>query len=125
MSGELKIRIVAIALVVFSLVSICLLLGLTDGAGLIPRAVRFVITCVFSYFLIREATWARWLIGFSSALGVIVCVVLWISLHGPLVSKFSILGIWTLVMGAFYACVAFVLLLDKDVSRHFSPGSGF
>lgn len=125
MTGEQKIKIVAIASVVFSLVNICLLLGLTGGAGLIPRAIRFVVTCVISFFLFREASWARWLIGFSSALGVIVSVVTWIGLSGALVSKFSLLGIWGLVMAVFYGWVAYTLLLDKDVSRQFSPGSGF
>ena len=125
MSGEHKIKIVAIALVVFSLVNICLLLGLSGGAGLVPRAVRFVLTCVFSFFLFREATWARWFIGFSAAVGVIVSVVIWIGLSGALVSKFSFLGIWMLLMGVFYGWVAYMLLLDKDVSRQFNPGSGF
>ena len=125
MSGELKIRTVAIALVVFSLVNICLLLGITGGSGLVIRSVRFVVTCVFSYFLIREATWARWLIGFSSALGVILSIVTWIGLDGAPISKFSILGIWFVVMAVFYGWVAFMLLFDKDVSRQFNPGSGF
>ena len=92
---------------------------------MVPRTIRFVITCVISFFLFREATWARWLIGFSSVLGVIVSLFTWTGLGGELVSKFSLLGIWMLVMAVFYGWVAFTLLFDKDVSRQFNPGSGF
>lgn len=122
MSGEQKVRIAAIALVLFSLANILLLLGLTGGAYLIPRSVRFVITCVVAFFLFREAPWARWFVGISSALGAIVAIGGWPFLPVPM---FSFLGLWMLGMGFFYGWVAYVLILDKDVSNHLSPRSGF
>ncbi len=38
---------------------------------------------------------------------------------------FSIIGIWMVVMAAFYAWVSYMLLLDKDVGSYFNPTSGF
>lgn len=125
MSGEQKTTAVAIALILFSLVSIVLLLTLTGGASLVPRAVRFVLTCVLSFFLFRGASWARWFAGISSALGAILSVVGWFGLASANVPMFSILGIWMVVMAIFYGWVAFMLLVDKDVSQHFNPRSGF
>jgi hypothetical protein len=125
MSGEQKIKTVSIALILFSLVSIILLLAITGGAGLIPRGIRFVVTCVLSFFLFTGASWSRWFVGISSALGVIVSLVGWFGLSGSSISMFSILGIWMVVMAIFYGWVAFMLLFDKDVSQHFNPRSGF
>jgi hypothetical protein len=125
MSGEQKIRTVSIALIIFSLINIALLLTITGGAGLIPRSIRFVVTCILSFFLFTGATWARWFVGISSVLGVIVLIVTWFGLSGSQLSMFSFLGIWTVIMAAFYGWVAFMLLFDKDVSQHFSPRSGF
>ena len=125
MSGEQKTRIVAIALILFSLVNIVLLLSLTSGASLVPRAIRFIFTCLLSFFLFRGASWSRWFVGISSALGVIVSLITWFGLSSTHISMFSILGIWMVVMAVFYGWVAFMLLIDKDVSQHFNPRSAF
>jgi hypothetical protein len=125
MTGEQKTRIVAAALILFSLVNIVLLLTLTGGASIVPRAIRFIFTCVLSFFLFRGAPWSRWFVGISSALGVIVSSIGWFGLSSTHISMFSILGIWMVVMAIFYGWVAFMLLFDKDVSQHFNPRSGF
>ena len=125
MSGEQKIRVVAIALVIFTTISIVLLLALTGGASIVFRVIRLVLACVFAFFLVREATWARWLVGISSGFGAVLSIIGWFGMGGTSISMFSILGIWMLVMAVFYGWVAFMLLLDKDVSHVFSPPSGF
>lgn len=119
MTGEQKTRVVAAALIVFSLINIVLLLALTGGASLVPRAIRFVFTCVISFFLFKGAPWSRWFVGILSVLGVILSLIGWFGLSATHISMFSILGIWMLVMAIFYSWVAFMLLFDKDVSQHF------
>lgn len=125
MTGEQKVKVVAIALVIFSLASICLLLAITGGASIVPRAIRFVFTCVLAFFLIKEASWARWFAGISSAVGIIVSLITWFGLSGTQVSMFSLLGLWLPIMAIFYAWVAWMLLIDRDVARVFNPSSGF
>lgn len=125
MTGEQKTRIVATALILFSLVNILLLLSLTGGASLVPRAIRFGFTCLLSFFLFRGASWSRWFVGISAGLGVVFSLIGWFGLAATQISMFSFLGIWMVVMAVFYGWVAFMLLFDKDVSQHFNPGSGF
>jgi len=126
MSGEQKTRIIAIGLVVVSAINIALLLMVTGGrVGIAPRAIRFILTCVLSFFLIRGASWARWLVGILSLLGAIGSLVALIGLGVSSVSVFSVIGIWMLLMIPFYALAAYWLLFDKDVSQHFNPRSGF
>lgn len=125
MTGQQKTAMVAIGTVIFSLVSIVLLLALTGGDKVVPRGIRFVITCIFAFFLWRGAGWARWLVGILSLLGVITSIIGFFSLSAAGASMSSILGVWMVVMAAFYAWVAYVLLLDKDVGSHFNPTSGF
>ncbi|MGJ8677956.1 MAG: hypothetical protein ACSHX0_10600 [Akkermansiaceae bacterium] len=125
MSGEQKIKTVSITLIIYSLISISLLLAITGGANVIPRGVRFIVTCILSFFLFTGAPWSRWFVGISSALGVIVSLVSWFGLSGSQISMFSFLGIWMVVMAVFYGWVAYMLLFDKDVSQHFNPRSGF
>lgn len=125
MSGQQKTAMVAIGTVVFSLVSIVLLLALTGGDKIAPRAIRFVITCVFAFFLWRGAGWARWLVGILSLLGVITSIFGFLGLSAVGIPMFSLLGVWMLVMAVFYTWVSYMLLLDKDVRSHFNPTSGF
>lgn len=116
---------VAIGTVIFSLVSILLLLALTGGDKIAPRGIRFVLTCIFAFFLWRGAGWARWLVGILSVLGVITSLIGFFGLSAAGASMFSILGLWMIVMAVFYAWVSYMLLLDKDVGAHFNPTSGF
>jgi hypothetical protein len=126
MSGSQKTVLAAIALIAFEVINSAILLALTGGAGLIPKIVRLIFTCVLSFFLIREATWARSLTGILCALGLAITVIsLGSAVISGVVSLFSILGIWMVLMIAFYAWVAFTLLLDKDVAQHFNPRGGF
>ena len=116
---------VAIGTVVFSLISILLLLALTGGDKIAPRGIRFVLSCIFAFFLWRGAGWARWLVGNFSVLGVITSLIGFFGLNAVGASMFSILGFWMIVMAVFYAWVSYMLLLDKDVGAHFNPKSGF
>ena len=125
MTGQQKTAMVAIGTVVFSLVSIVLLLALTGGDKIAVRGIRFVMTCIFAFFLWQGAGWARWLVGILSLLGVITSLVGFFGLSAAGGSMFSILGIWMLAMAAFYMWVSYMLLLDKGVAYHFNPTSGF
>lgn len=126
MSGEQKTRIIAISLVVVSAINIALLLMVTGGrAGIAPKAVRFILTCVLSFFLFHGSSWARWLVGILSLLGAIVSLVGLIGLGASSVSVFSVIGIWMILMIPFYVLAAYWLLFDKDVSQHFNPRSDF
>ncbi len=113
------------ATIIFSLVSVTLLLILTGGDKIVLRVLRFILTCVFAFFLMREANWARLCVGLFSLLGVITSMLGFFGLVGAGGSMFSILGIWMIVMAAFSGWVGYMLLLDKDVVSHFSPKSGF
>ena len=116
---------VAIGTVIFSLVSIVMLLALTGGDKIVPRGIRFLFTCILAFFLWSGAGWARWLVGILSLLGVITSIIGFLGLSAAGGSMFSILGIWMVVMAVFYAWVSYMLLLDKDVRSHFNSTSGF
>ena len=90
-----------------------------------PRVIRLILTCVVSLFLFKGAAWARWFAGTASALSVVLSIISWFGLKTAQTSMFSLVGIWMVLMAAYYAWVAFMLILDKDVSQHFNPRSGF
>jgi hypothetical protein len=125
MTGQQKTAMVAIGTVIFSLVSIILLLALTGGEKIAPRGIRFILTCVFAFFLWRGASWSRWLVGILALLGVITSIIGFFGLSAAGASVFSILGIWMVAMLPFHAWVSYMLLLDKDVASHFNPTSGY
>ncbi len=125
MSGQQKTTLVAISIVAFSLVSIILLLTLTGGDKLAMRGFRFVLTCVFAFFLWRGAGWSRWLVGSLSLLSIVLSVFGFIGLSASGVPMLSVIGIWMIVMTLFYMWVAYMLFLDRDVASHFNPSSGF
>lgn len=72
---EQKTAMVALGTVIFSLIGIALLLSLTGGEKIAPRGIRFILTCVFAFFLWRGAGWARWLVGILALLGVITSII--------------------------------------------------
>lgn len=123
MSGELKIRVVALSLVVVAAITVGLMLAVTGGVGLVPRVLRLVVSCIFAYFLVREALWARWLIGVSAVFAVVLSIIGWLGLNHTAIPMFSIVGIWMLVMAVYYGWVAYMLLFDRDIARVFNPGA--
>lgn len=119
MTGKQKTAIVAIGTVLVSFVSIVTLLILTDGAKLVPRGIRFTMTCFFSFYLFRRAGWSRWVVGILSALAAITSVVGFFSLGKNGAPLLSFFGVWLGLMGVFYAWVAYTLLIDKTVAGYF------
>ena len=112
--------LIAISMVVFSLINI-ILLTLISPARLVVRVIRFVLTCVVAVFFVRGHNWTRWVIGISAVLGLLFGIGGFFSLP----QKFSLLGIWALVLIAYEGFVAYAVLLDKRVQDHFNPSSGF
>lgn len=116
MNGTQKVKLLSFGLIIVSAISIAMLTTMVpDQMGKLPlRLVRFVITCLFAFLLIRGTSWARWFVGVSSALGAVFSLI-GLSAFGLL----SIFGLWMIVMGLFYLVTAYYLLLDSDIGAHF------
>lgn len=120
MDSRSFVVLVAASMVVFSLINI-ILLTLISPARLVVRIIRFILTCVIAAFFIRGHNWTRWLTGIGAVLG----LPFGIGGFFALPEKFSLLGIWGLVLIAYEGFLAYAVLLDKRVQDHFSPSSGF
>jgi hypothetical protein len=116
MNGTQKVKMISLGLIVVSAISIAMLTLLIPNQlpGLPIRLVRFAITCLFAYLLVRGTGWTRWLVAIISAIGGIM------SFAGiGAVGLASLFGVWMIVMGIFYCAVAYFLILDEDVAAHF------
>ena len=108
----------ALSIVVFSLVNVVFLSTIVEPttAKMIQRGIRFLLTCGLAYFLFRGASWARWVTVVLAVLTVLVSLIGFAVLPAsvPLLYR-----VWSLVMAAFYASVASLLLFSSSIVSHF------
>lgn len=107
-------------MVIFSLINI-ILLTLISPARLGIRIIRFILTCVIATLFVRGQNWTRWFAGVGAVFGLLFGIVGFFALP----DKLSLFGIWTLILIAYEAFLAYAVLLDKRIQEHFSPNSGF
>jgi hypothetical protein len=110
---------VATSIVAFSFINI-VLLGMVQEpslAKLVGRTIRFFLTFGLAYFLLRGASWARWIAIVTSIFSVLSLVIGMATLPRELPFYFHI---WALLAGVFYAAVAGVLIFNSSAISHFS-----
>ena len=114
--------VLAISIVAFSLLNATLLslLAQPSATKLVQRGIRFLLTCGLAYFLLRGASWARWVAIVVAILAVVTSLVGVAVLPEAVPFYFRALG---LVMAAFYGAVAGLLLRNSSVISHFGHGA--
>ncbi|WP_193213768.1 hypothetical protein [Luteolibacter marinus] len=139
MPGRRKTRIIAVALVLVSLANIGLLASVSANEQLVARGIRFTLTCILSLFLFRGAPWARGVVAGLCTLGVLASVIgavpmlfrrIAMMVPGTVENGYAdasgivtVLCVWMVLMGIFFAWVAWTLTFDKQVATYFkSPG---
>ncbi len=114
---------IAVALVVFSLVSSLVLNHFITVAPekLVQQGVRLVLTCALAFFLWRGAAWARtWTIILAS-LGSVLGLVLLATL--PPMGMMVLPGLLCVTV-VFYSGVACLLVFSTTVKTYFKPPQG-
>ena len=129
MTGKQKTGIAAGGIVLVAVVSTLLILLSTGKMDLGKSAFRIAFSVIFAISLIRRATWARWLVGVLSGLGVAMSLFLLLDWEMASYVMMSWTGVWMILMPGFYLWVTYCLLFDRDVVAFFkstnqSGGSG-
>ncbi len=114
--------LVAIGFVAISMINIGLLLIVGGPTRIAGRAVRFGLTCVLAFFLLRGAPWARFVAFFVALLSSVMSFIGAVALL-PLVGRMpSWFLIWGFLMGGAYGVLGLLLVLSDEIRDYFRDG---
>ena len=125
MTGKQILQRIAIAIVLFSVLSILFVLFFLGGRGRLGGVVGLLVNGVLAFFLIAEHSWARWVLLIRCGFGAIFSTVAFFSLSRLGIGVFSLIGFWLLIEVVFSVSLAVFLAFSKRVNEVFHPSSGF